>query len=74
MELIERKPKIGRIFFASIILSLLLTALFLGGRLMQYGIEKVASDWYFYVGFFVFVLVGLVLAMVVAAKFGGAGK
>ncbi len=64
----------GRITLASIILSLFLTAIFVGGRLMQYGIEKVTNDWYFYVGFFVFAFVGLILAMLVATKFGGAGK
>ena len=42
----------GRIAQASILLSLFLTAIFVGGRLMQYGIEKVTSDWCFYVGFF----------------------
>ena len=64
----------GRIALASILLSLFLTAVFVGGRLMQYGIEKVTSDWCFYVGFFVFAFVGLILAMLVATKFGGAGK
>lgn len=57
-----------RIALVSILLSLFLTAIFVGGRLMQYGVEKVTSDWYFYLGFFIFAFVGLILAMLLATK------
>ena len=70
----REKPTMGRIALASILLSLFLTAIFIGGRLMRYGVEKVTSDWYFYVGFFVFAFVGLIVAMLVGTKLGGAGK
>ena len=73
-QLYMENPKMIRITLASVLLSLFLTVIFIGGRLMQYGIEKVMSDWYFYLGFFVFVFVGLALAMFVANKFSGSAK
>lgn len=70
----ERKPTMMRMIAAAIALSIFLTALFLGGRLMQYGFEKVARDWYYYAGFFVFSFFGLVAAMLIVTKASGGGK
>ena len=58
----------------SIKVSLFMTLMFIGGGLMQYGIEKTMSDWYLYVGFFIFVFVGMFLTILLAERFGETGK
>ena len=70
----EGKPTMGRIFLFSFLLSLTAVSILVVARIMQFGIEKVRSDWYYHVGFFLFSLVVIFLWIFVASKTFGAGK
>jgi len=68
------KATMARIARDSIFLSLFVTLIFVGGRLINYGIERVTREWYICIGFFIFSFVVMFLIILLAKKFGETGK
>ena len=70
----QGKVTMAGIAQVSIKASLLMTLILVGGRLINYGIERVTSEWYIGIGFFIFSFVVLFLTILLAERFGETGK